>query len=221
LSGPLGIAFNAAGNLVVANYNTSSILEITPTNGTQSVIISGHGLNHPHHLALDPSGGIYVGNDALNGGNIIQQVTPGSTSITNVASNGALKSPRGIAIEGTGKLISAAFDDKRLLRVDPVNGDLNGISSSGLLNQPYGVAVYNFPNLPPEACFPGLAIAASGLNVVLSWTTNSPGYTLQKTAGLAPPNVWMNVTNAVQVVGTSYTVTVTATSDASFFRLKK
>jgi len=222
LSGPLGISFNAAGNLVVANYGTSTILEINPTNGTQSTIISGHGLNHPHHLILNPSGAIFVGNDALNAGNIIQNVTPGSTTITNIASGSKLKSPRGIAIEGNGKLISAQFDNKQIVRVDPATGDQSGVTTSGgLLNQPYGVAVYNFPSVPPDMCSPELDIAQSGLNVVLAWPTNSAGFTLQMTTDLTASNLWMIVTNAVQVVGTNYTVTVDATSGAGFFRLKK
>jgi hypothetical protein len=222
LSGPLGITFNAAGNLVVANYGNSTILEINPTNGTQSIIISGHGLNHPHHVILDSSGSIFVGNDALNAGSIIQKVTPGSTTITNSSAVGTLRSPRGIAIEGSGKLISAQFDNKQILRVDSTNGTATAVTSSGgLLNQPYGVAVYNFPSLPPDVCSPTLDISQSGLNAVLFWPTNSTGFTLQRTIDLSSSSIWTTVTNAVRVVGTNFTVTVDASSGPSFFRLRK
>ncbi|MBI3851774.1 MAG: NHL repeat-containing protein [Verrucomicrobia bacterium] len=222
LSGPLGIAFNAAGNLVVANYNTSSILQINPTNGTQTVILSGNGLNHPHHLILDASGAIFVGNDVLNAGNIIQRVTPGSTTVTNISVGGKLKSPRGIAISGSGKLISAQFDNRQIVSVDSTNGIQTGITSvGGLLNQPYGVAVYNFPAVPPDVCSPDLNIAQGGPNVVLSWPTNSMGFTLQTTMDLLSPDSWTSVTNAVQVAGTNYLVTVDASGGPSFFRLRK
>jgi hypothetical protein len=221
LSGPLGIAFNAVGNLVVANYNSSSILEIDPNTGTQTTIIAGRGLNHPHHLTVDPSGNIFVGNDAANAGNIIQKVTPGSTTITNVATADKLKSPRGIATEGNGRLISSQFDDKKIVRVDPANGNQPGVSSGGLLNQPYGVAVYNFPAVPTDICSPELNISQNGQNIVLAWPTNSVGFTVKMTTGFAPSNSWTTLANSVRVVGTNYAVSLNATGGGGFFRLQK
>jgi len=221
LSGPLGIAFNAVGNLVVANYNTSTLLEINPNTGAQTTIIAGRGLNHPHHLVVDPSGAIFVGNDADNAGNIIQKVTPGSTVITNIATGDKLKSPRGIAIEGSGRLISAQFDDRKIVRVDPGNGNQPGVSSGGLLNQPYGVAVYNFPTLPIDVCRPELNISQSGPNIILAWPTNSTGFTVKARTGLATSNSWTTLASPIQVVGTNYSVSINTTSGAGFFRLQK
>lgn len=221
LSGPLGIAFNAAGNLVVANYNSSSILEINPNTGAQTTIIAGRGLNHPHHLVVDSSGAIYVGNDADSAGNIIQKITPGSTVITNIATGDKLKSPRGIAIEGNGRLISSQFDDRKIVRVDPANGNQPGISSGGLLNQPYGVAVYDFPTLPIDVCSPELNISQNGPGIILAWPTNSAGFTVKTATGFAPSNSWTTLAKPVQVVGTNYTVSISATSGVSFFRLQK
>ncbi len=226
LSGPVGIAFNAVGNLVVANFNTSSLLEINLTNltnGPQSVIISGNGLNYPEHLVIDASGSIFVGTDAYNNPeNIIQQVIPGSTTVTNIAAGAYLRSPRGIAIEGGGKLISAQYDNKRIVRVNPADGTQSAITVvGGLLNRPYGVAVYNSPTIPPNDCNPLLDISQNGLNFVLSWQTNSTGFTLQTTIDLSSSISWSTVTNAVKVAGQNYTVTVNADSGTSFFRLAK
>ncbi len=221
LSGPLGIAFNSAGKLVVANYNSSSILEIDPTTGTQTTIIAGRGLNQPHHLAVGSSGAIFVGNDADNAGNIIQKVTPGITVITNIATGDKLKSPRGIALEGSGKLISSQFDDRKIVRVDPTNGKQSGVSSGGLLNQPFGVTVFNFPSVPTDMCRPELNFFQSGQSIVLVWPTNSIGFRVKVMTDSMASNSWTTLANAIQVMGTNYTVSIAATNQAGFFRLEK
>src|SRR4051812_20395052 len=56
---PGGIAFDAAGNLYVANYGDGTISKFT-TNGTSSIFASG--LNSPWVLAFDGAGILYVGN---------------------------------------------------------------------------------------------------------------------------------------------------------------
>lgn len=64
---------------------------------------------------------------------------------------------------------------------------------------------------------PTLSIAR-GASVVLSWSTNDAGFVLQCTTNLTTTN-WVNVTNAVSVVGTQYTVTNATTDLAKYFRL--
>ncbi|MBI3851986.1 MAG: hypothetical protein HY298_17145 [Verrucomicrobia bacterium] len=64
---------------------------------------------------------------------------------------------------------------------------------------------------------PTLSIASGG-SVVLSWSTNDLGFVLQCTANLTSTN-WVNVTNAVSVVGTQYTVTNATTDLAKYYRL--
>lgn len=56
---PSGLAFDASGNLYVANYN-DTILKFN-TNGVSSVFASS-GLSNPEALAFDSSGNLYVGN---------------------------------------------------------------------------------------------------------------------------------------------------------------
>ncbi len=64
---------------------------------------------------------------------------------------------------------------------------------------------------------PTLSIA-SGASVVLSWSTNDAGFVLQCTTNLPATN-WINVTNAVSVVGTRYTVTNASSEFAKYYRL--
>lgn len=68
---------------------------------------------------------------------------------------------------------------------------------------------------------PALNIALSGDNVILSWTTNAPGFSLQSTSALGSNSVWTNLALPVTVVGGQYTVTNTLSGAAAYFRLQE
>jgi hypothetical protein len=57
--------------------------------------------------------------------------------------------------------------------------------------------------------------------VVLSWTTNATGFSLQANTNLNSTNSWIAVTNLPVVTGGKNTVTNSPTNSAMFFRLKK
>jgi uncharacterized repeat protein (TIGR03803 family) len=65
---------------------------------------------------------------------------------------------------------------------------------------------------------PQLTIASSGQNVLLSWPTNSTGFTLQCTTNLGSP-VWTTNLPAPVVVNGQYTVTNPISGTQEFFRL--
>ena len=67
---------------------------------------------------------------------------------------------------------------------------------------------------------PRLTITPSGSDVVLSWSTNFTGYTLQATPSLSPPATFTNVSTGT-IVGTQYIVTNTPSAASLFYRLKK
>ena len=58
-NGPVGLAFDAAGNLYVANYGNSTVSEVTPA-GLVSTFASG--FEQPYGLAFDAAGNLYVAN---------------------------------------------------------------------------------------------------------------------------------------------------------------
>jgi hypothetical protein len=69
---------------------------------------------------------------------------------------------------------------------------------------------------------PILTAASSAGNPAIGWPTNSDaGFVLQSATNLAPPVVWQNVTNNVQVIGDQNIVTIPLTNSPAFFRLQE
>jgi hypothetical protein len=68
---------------------------------------------------------------------------------------------------------------------------------------------------------PYLFLAPAGTNVIVSWYTNySTGFQLQSVPTLITTN-WLSVTNPATVTNGVYQVTISATSAAAFYRLKR
>ena len=80
LSNPLGLAFDAAGNLYVANEGNNTISKVTPSGAVSTFVSSG--LNGPIGLAFDAAGNLYVANE---GNNTISKVTPSGAVSTFVS----------------------------------------------------------------------------------------------------------------------------------------
>ncbi len=106
-------------------------------------------------------------------------------------------------------------------------------NSSGLTTDQRGrLRPYDFPALANatggdgsdigayEINAPVLSIARSASNVVLSWSTNETGYTLESAAQLTPPPGWTTVPGAPAIVGGQYTVTTNTVPGKQFYRLR-
>ena len=68
--------------------------------------------------------------------------------------------------------------------------------------------------------FPSLVASVVNQNIVVAWHTNVAGFALQSSSDLPSTSGWQNVTNGLIVAGSNYTVTLSATNPARFFRLK-
>ena len=68
---------------------------------------------------------------------------------------------------------------------------------------------------------PSLNARPNGNELILSWPTNAPGFTLQSTLDLTPPVTWVDSTSAPAVSGAHFTLTNTTTGGAQFYRLRK
>ena len=96
LSGPVGVAFDAAGNLFEADENSGTIFKFAPA-GTKTTFATG--LNHPFGLAFDTAGNLFEADD---GSGTIFKFTPAGTKTTFAT---GLSDPIDLAFSASGNLL--------------------------------------------------------------------------------------------------------------------
>jgi hypothetical protein len=112
--------------------------------------------------------------------------------------------------------------------------DLGGIPSFILFNrstaEPAGIVAdelrvgSSWASVTPPAApqvIPTLSIVPTGARLLLSWTTNAPGFNLQAAPGVSIPGGWTNVPGMPGVVGGQFVVTNGLSGNSSFYRLQK
>lgn len=77
----------------------------------------------------------------------------------------------------------------------------------------------SWASVTPPAQPPLLNYTMDGANLILSWSTNLTGFTLQASPVLGDSNSWAAASWPVSVVNGQYTVTNPISSDSQFFRL--
>ena len=174
---PAGLAFDASGALYIADLLNNRVRKVSP-DGTITTVagkgtkaFSGDGglatagsLNHPHSLAVDASGALYI---ADLGNHRVRKVSPDGT-ITTVAGTGnegfsgdggpataaQLSLPAGLAVDASGALYIADLLNNRVRKVSPdgtiatvagmgnegFSGD-GGPATAASLNRPASLAV--------------------------------------------------------------------------------
>jgi hypothetical protein len=68
---------------------------------------------------------------------------------------------------------------------------------------------------------PSLNARPNGDELILSWPTNAPGFTLQSAPDLTPPVTWIDSTSVPAVIGAQFTLTNTTSGGARYYRLRK
>ena len=144
LSSPRGLAFDASGNLDVANGSANTILKVTPAGAVSTFVDNTHGLSQPHGLAFDGSGDLYVSNQL---GNTILKVTPAGAVSTFVDSSHGLSSPYGLAFDRSGNLYVANANANTILKVTPAGAVSTFVDNTHGLNLPSGLAFDGGGNL--------------------------------------------------------------------------
>lgn len=100
----------------------------------------------------------------------------------------------------------------------PVGLIVSGTTLYGMTAQSYSISdvgtIFSI-TLPPS-----LSLTTSGQNLVVSWPTNSTGFTIQSTTTLASP-VWTTNLPPPVVVNGQYTITTPLSGAQQFFRLRQ
>jgi sugar lactone lactonase YvrE len=181
LNGPIGVAVDAAGNLLIADTDNNRIRKVTPDGvistvaGTGTKGYSGDGgaatsaqLYSPYGVALDAAGNLFIA-DTWN--ERIRKVTPGGV-ISTVAGNGhssfsgdsgpatsaSLSYPYGVTVDAAGNLFIADHSNDCIRKVTP----------DGVINTVAGIGTWGFrgdggPATLAQLGFPyGLAVDTAG-----------------------------------------------------------
>ena len=98
LNSPVGMAYDAGGNLYVANWSAGTVLRLTP-DGQPSVFASG--LSGPSGLAISPAGDIYV---ASYNEDLVWRFTRAGERSVFVR---GLATPAGLSFDARGRLLIA------------------------------------------------------------------------------------------------------------------
>jgi alpha-tubulin suppressor-like RCC1 family protein len=72
---------------------------------------------------------------------------------------------------------------------------------------------------PPPG--PTLQVKINGPELILSWSADYAGFTLQSTPQLTSSTTWVDITDAPETIGSDYVVTIPLSGNAMLYRLSK
>ena len=173
LNNPRGIAFDAAGNLLVVNRFPPEILRINPVTTLVTSVSQAGYFGLLFDIAIAANGDLFV-TDEMGPLPRVYRVDPATGVQTIVASGGSLVRPQGIEIDAAGRLVIADATSKMIVRIDPAAYD----QANPGANQ---AVVSSDPQLVgPE----GLAIEANG-NIVVADLGADKVFRVNPTTGAA------------------------------------
>ena len=128
LNGPTGLAFDAAGNLYVANSSNNTVSKVTPA-GVASTFATG--INFVIGLAFDSAGNLYA---ASFTGGTVTKITPAGVTSTFLS---GLSGPQYLAFDTSGNLYVVCQSGNSITEATPA-----GMTSTFVtgLSTPIGVA---------------------------------------------------------------------------------
>jgi DNA-binding beta-propeller fold protein YncE len=134
LSQPYSVAFDASGNLYVANGFTNTVSKVAAGSTTATPFITS-GLNHPYALAFDAGGNLYIAN---NGNSTVSKVAAGTSTATPFVTSG-LNAPYDLAFDADSNLYVANFGGTTVSKVAAGTSTAIPFITAGV-NQPIDLA---------------------------------------------------------------------------------
>jgi streptogramin lyase len=173
---PFGLAIDAKGNLYIADVGNSVIRKMDTAGlvstfaGMGGVKGAANGMdslasfNKPFGVAADASGNVYVADAGNNQIRMISAVTgmvntfagTGTTGALNVADSVSFNSPLGVAVDGTGNIYVADYENNLVRKITQA-GVVSTLAGSGAKGADDGLDTAATFNLPQA-----LAVDAAG-----------------------------------------------------------
>jgi hypothetical protein len=110
---PMGMAFDAFGNLYVANQRSNTIHKVTSA-GVVSTLTAG--MNFPIGLAFDPTGNLYVANRDSNAISKITFTAPGVFGAVSTFASG-IGRPAGLTFDTAGNLYATSLTSSNIQKL--------------------------------------------------------------------------------------------------------
>ena len=208
-NGPMGLALDGSGNVLVADTDNDTIRQITPVGvsstiaGSASVLgISNGGsgvaatFNTPYGVATDKSGNVYVA-DTSN--NVIRKITPagvvsvfaGSGSVgsgNGAAATASFNNPDDVAVDSSGN-VYVADTGNDLIRKISSSGQVSTLAgvagTAGAVDGILGVGTFNGPSSLAVASNGTVYVADELSSTIRAITPSGTVSTLAGSAGVA------------------------------------
>jgi len=230
LSFPSGVAVDAAGDLYIADFGNKVVRKVA-ANGIISVVAGG-GANNPVNggaatnvslklgyaagLAVDPSGNFYIADsdnnlvEKVNTNGIITVVAGGGTNNPvngGAATNASLSYPSGVAVDASGNLYIADYDNNLIEKVS-TNGIIMVVAGGGANYPSAGSAATNASlSYPSGVAVDGSSnfyIADSGNNLVEKVGANGIITTVLGSGLSEPSDVALDASGNLYIVNNGY-----------------
>jgi uncharacterized repeat protein (TIGR03803 family) len=208
-----------AGNGTVFAISTSGmgftvLHEFAPGAHDPSVVSFGTGFTNRD--GAHPSGDLVLSGNILYG-TTVTGGTNGSGTVFSLGTNGA----------NFASLYAFTALNTNSAPIDPLYTNSDGVEPLGGLvissNVLYGTTSFGGLNSDGTvfslSVLPQIGLVRSGTNVILTWSTNLPGFTLEFTTNLAPTADWVTNPTAPVVLNGQYALTNAASGKQKFFRL--
>lgn len=166
MNDPRGLAFDASGNLYVANYGTNTLAKFDSAGTYLPAETIALGLNFSVGVAIDSAGAIYVSNESS--ARIRKYDSAGNQLATSVTGN----TPTALAFDGAGNLRVANRTGNTIARFDTNLNALSGTISTDL-NRPRGLAIDTSGNIYAANAFTDDISKFSGSGTFLGRIGNS------------------------------------------------
>ncbi len=164
LSSPVGMAYDTAGNLYVANWSAGTVLRLAP-DGQRHVFAKG--LSGPSGLAISPAGDIYV---ASYNEDVVWRFTPGGEQTVFVRE---LATPAGLSFDSRGRLLIANRRTNQILAAHP-DGKIE-VAAEGL-QTPVGAVELANGDLLVSNIAGGVSLVSDGIQArAVNSDLSSPG----------------------------------------------